>query len=405
MNRVHALFACSLTALLATPLLAAWDDGVAAFRAGRYEDAAAVFQSYVSSSPQAPEGHYMLGLSLLHQKRVVDALGPLDEALTRGEGAVRYRLALSQALLQAGKPVAALDKLAAQDPSLVADSERVGFNQLLAKAASSSGRDDSAFDCLEKALAADRSSKVLWLARANLAGRLDRAEDAYSALVTAFEIDPSDPEPGRGAAHAALAIAQSAPDEGRRLERYGKSAEVSDRVAGAFPTPEHRRLAGSANMGARQYEKAIGYFDEVLAANSRDPMLHYDLGRCHQALGRSQEALTHLAAALEQAPDEQLTAAVQRVRAKALRAQEDFAGAARAYRLAGAAEDAAAMEHFVQNRLEWDQAKADCAEKQTRLEQLLADSGDIQHTREYKEVQQDLATIKAACEPYFNEQG
>ena len=54
MNRVRVLLTCALTALLATPLLATWEDGVAAFKAGRYEDATAVFRSVVTASPDAP---------------------------------------------------------------------------------------------------------------------------------------------------------------------------------------------------------------------------------------------------------------------------------------------------------------------------------------------------------------
>ncbi len=402
MNRLHALLACSLTALLATPLLAAWDDGVAAFRAGRYEDATAVFQSYVSSSPQAPEGHYMLGLSLLRQKRVVDALGPLSEALTRGEGAIRYRLALSQGLLQAGKPADAFVTLDAQDPSSVPDSERAGFNQLLAKAASFSGRDAEAFASVDKALAADQGSKVLWLARANLAGRIDRPEDVFSALATAFEIDPSDPETGRGAALAALAITQDPAVGERKLEWYVSAAGVADRLATAFPAPENLSLAGSANMGAQRYERAAGYFEQILATGDKDPMPHFDLGRCRQALGESREALRHLDAALERSPDAELASKVHAARAKALRALESFAGAAQAYRLAGDADNATEMDRIVQNRLEWEKEKTDCAEKQAKLEELLEASGDIRHTREYQEVERDLAAIKTACAPYFN---
>ena len=61
------------------------------------------------------------------------------------------------------------------------------------------------------------------------------------------------------------------------------------------------------------------------------------------------------------------------------------------------------MEHYAQNRREWAQAKADCVRKRDGLEQILADSGDLKGTREYREVEGDLAAIVAACEPYFSE--
>lgn len=405
MIRHRALLTCLLTALLATPLFATWEDGVAAFRAGRFEDATAVFQSFVSRSPAAPEGHYMLGLSLLRQKRLAEALGPLGEALALGPDDLRYRLTLTQALIKARKPDDAFDVLKVLDPAAVAEPSRASFNQLLAKAATSSGRDSDAFNSLGRALATDGGSKVLWLARANLASRLDRPEDAFSALATAFKLDPSDPQPGYNAVHTALTIAQDPAAGERKQEWYDQAAGVANRLAGAFPTPENLRLAGSASMGAREYEKALGYFESLLATSGQDPLLHYDLGRCRLALGQSREALDHFTAALERSPDADLFAAVHAKRGAALRVLEQFAGAAEAFRLAG--DDAAAeeMDRYAKNRLEVAAATADCVEKRTTLEQLLKESTGLEHTPEYRQLKEDLAAINAACSSYFSEFG
>ncbi len=403
MNRHRIWLACSLMALLATPLLATWDDGVSAFRAGRYGDAVTVFQSYVASNSNAPEGHYMLGLSLLRQKKLAAAIGPLSDALSLSEDDARYRMTLAQALLKAGKAGEALDVVAAQDPAAVTDSARAGFHQLLAKAASSSGRDADAYASLEKALAVDPGARVLWLARANLANRLERPEDAFEALSTAFELDPSDPEPARSAVQTALAAAQSEADADARRQWYVQGTSVAARLAPAFPTPENLRLAGGASMGAGDYEGATAFFEQTLATGDQDPMLHYDLGRCRQALGQDETALGHLDAALERSPDAALVTSIHAGRARALRGLEEFTDAAAAYRLAGDADSAAEMEHYAQNRLEWAEAKADCVKKRSGLENLLAETADIKHTREYKQAEQDLAAIVTACEPFFSE--
>ena len=403
MNRHRVLLTCTLLALLQAPLFASWEDGVAAFRAGHYEDATAVFESFISASPQAPQGHYMLGLSLLRQNRLADALGPLGEAVALAGSDVRYRMTLAQALLKAGKAPDAFAALEAQDPAAIEGAARDSFNQLLAKAANGSGRDAAALASLEKALAADRGSKVLWLARANLAGRLDRPGEAFAALEAAFKLDSGDPGAGAGAVHAAMMLAQ-APDAGdRKLEWYGKAAGVADRLAAAFPTSDNLRLAAAAHMGARDYERSIGYLERLLASDATDPLPHFDLGRCRQALGQSREALDHFAAALEQSPDPELTAAVHARRGLALRALEDFDAAAAAYRLAGDADAAAEMAGYAQNRLEYAKAKADCVKKRDGLKELLADSEGLEQTPEYKEIQRDLATILEVCKSYFDE--
>jgi tetratricopeptide (TPR) repeat protein len=404
MNRHRVHLTCSLMALLSAPLFASWEDGVAAFRAGRYEDAAAVFESFVSASPQAPEGYYMLGLSLMRQERLKDALGPLAEAVALAGNDVSYRLTLAQALLKAGKPADAFTALEAQDPAAVDKTSRASFNQLLAKAANGSGRDRAAFASIEKALAADGKSKALWLARANLAGRLDRPEDVFAARVAAFEIDPSDPEPGVLGVHAAMDLAQ-APDAGDgKLEWYGKAAQLADRLTAAFPTPENLRLAAAANMGAHQYERSIGYLERDLATDGRDPLLHFDLGRCRQALGQNRQALDDFAAALERSPDAQLATAIQAKRGASLRALEEFDAAAAAYRQAGDAETAAEMAGYAKNRREYEAAKDDCVKKRKGLQEILASSEGLEHTPEYKEIQQDLATILDVCKSYFNDE-
>jgi tetratricopeptide (TPR) repeat protein len=346
----------------------------------------------------------MLGLSLMRQGRLNDALAPLGEAVALAGQEASYRMTLAQALLKAGKSKDAFSTLEALDPASVDDAARANFNQLLAKAADASGSDRAAFASVEKALAADGKSKALWLARANLAGRLDRPQDTFAALDAAFKIDPSDPDPGAGAVRAAMALAQ-APDAGdRKPEWYGKAAAVADRLAADFPTPDNLRLAGDASMGARDYQRSLGYLERLLAGGDQDPQLHFDLGRCRQALSQNREALDHFAAALERSPDAELAAAVHAKRGAAFRALERFDDAAAAYRLAGDAEAAAEMAGYAKNRRDYAAEKADCIKKRDGLRELLASSEGLEQTPEYKEIQRDLATILVVCDSYFDDQ-
>ena len=49
--------------LFSTPVLAGWDEGVAAFKKGDYSAAAAEFQIIVRQDPYSFAAHYMLGIS------------------------------------------------------------------------------------------------------------------------------------------------------------------------------------------------------------------------------------------------------------------------------------------------------------------------------------------------------
>ncbi len=403
MKRYLALLTCLLTVLVASPLLATWEDGVAAFKAGRYEDAANVFQTFVTSRPKAPEGYYMLGMSLMRQKRLSEAIGPLSDALTLSQGDPRYRMTLGQAQLQARKPGDALDTLSAQDPATVPKTARASYHQLLAKAATSCGRDTDGYNSLKKALGADQSSKVLWLARGNLAHRLGRASDAFEALSKAFELDPSDPEPGRSAVQTALAIAQTEANGDRRREWYAEGVGIADRLVTSFPTATHLRLAAGARMGAQDYSGAVELFEKALADDDQDPMLHYDLGRCRQTLGQGDEALDHLAMALERSPDEELTSKIYLAQARVFRGREDFDAAAEAFRQAGDTASADEMEGYAKNRREVAQATAECVGKRDELQKLILESKGLEHTPEYRQLEADLAAIKAACSSYFSD--
>ncbi len=403
MKRHLALFTCLLMALMASPLLATWEDGVAAFKAGRYEDATTVFQSFVAKSPKAPEGHYMLGMSLLRQKRSPEALGPLSDALALGKDDARYRMTLGQAQLQACKPADALETLSAQDPAAVPKAARASYHQLLAKAATSSGRDADGLASLKKALKADRNSRVLWLARGNLAHRLGRSSEAFEALSEAFELDPSDPEPGRSAVQTALAIAQSEADDDRRREWYLEGVGIADRLAVSFPTPANLRLAAGARMGAQDYDGAVELFEKALATDDQDPMLHYDLGRCRQALGQGDEALSHLATALERSPDGDLSSKIYTAQARVFRGREDFDAAAKAFHQAGDTASADEMKRYADNRREVARATAECVGKRDELQNLILESKGLEHTPEYRQLEADLAAINSVCSSYFSD--
>ena len=59
---------------------AGWDEGVAAFKAGNYAQAAKEFQGVVEQQPDVYQGHLMLGQALLKLNRDQEALTHLRKA-------------------------------------------------------------------------------------------------------------------------------------------------------------------------------------------------------------------------------------------------------------------------------------------------------------------------------------
>lgn len=405
MRTAPASIAALLPLLLAaSPLAAAWDEGVAAFHAGRFREAAAEFREVVDRSPEAPEGHYMLGLSLLRQKRTSDALESLGRAVELRPEEAAYRLALAQAQLVAGKACDALATVAGLERSAMAAEQRTAFDQLLARAATGCDRTQDAAAALERALAAGgASSKPLWLAQALTARRLGRPAEELAALTAAFELDPGDAELGRQAVRTAFAAARDADGDDRR-RRYLEGSGIAEALAASAPSPETLLLAGEARMGAQDYAAARRWFEQAAAPDGADPLPHYYAARCDLALGQADRALGALAAALERSPDADLEGRILAARGSALRRLEKFDAAAAAYRLAGDEGKAAEMEGLARiqrNNLDWQREKRRCEEKRREIERQLEENEYLEGTEAWRQLKRDADKKLASCQAYL----
>ena len=393
----------ALTAsLLAAPLFASWDKGVAAYRAGRYDEATAAFRQLASRSPEAPDVYFMLGRSQCGQKRLGEAIVSLAKAVELGPTQASYRLALAQTQLKAGQPGEALNTLAKLEPKAIPGPMREAFNGVLAHIATATDRAREAYSLLDRALAADPKSKSLWVAQAKVADRLDQPAKRFTAVSQAFAIDTRDSELGLLAVHVAMGLAQNvdrSADEKRAW--YGKAARVGRQLAAASPTPENLKLAGGAEMGAQEYEAAAESFEKALASGADDLRLHYDLGRSYTAAGRYDDALQHLQEALDKSPEAELAADIHAARGLVYRHLEELEHAAEAFRLAGDDEQAAEMTKYAENRREWKAAKADCVKKRTQIAELRQDSEDLKESAEWQELDREFTEVLVACEPYF----
>ena len=104
--RYRATASLALAVLIlatATLVEAGWEEGVAAFKSGNYQQAAKEFQTFVDERPDVFQGHYMLGQSLAKLKRNDEALTQLRKALELEPGNVGVQLALGKVSLEAGR--------------------------------------------------------------------------------------------------------------------------------------------------------------------------------------------------------------------------------------------------------------------------------------------------------------
>ena len=82
---------------------AGWEEGVAAFKSGKYPQAAKEFQAYVADRPDVYQGHYMLGQVLLRLDRNQEALTHLRKAYELESGNIGVQMVLGKAYLDVGR--------------------------------------------------------------------------------------------------------------------------------------------------------------------------------------------------------------------------------------------------------------------------------------------------------------
>lgn len=409
MNRSRARNAFTIAFLLsllaAASALGNWDEGLAAFNAGRFEDAAAKFRAVVEESPDSPAGHYMLGLTLVRQEKASEALGSLAKAVELGPDDPRYRLTYAQAQLQARKPDDALATLAAEDPKAVPEANRKAFGQLVAKAATESRNVDLALTTLDKLAAANGRSKALWLAIAHVAQKGHRYERSFSALTAAYDLDRKDEDLGRRAVHTAFAAAQKQNGNGRE-GWYEKALEAARKWAESSKSAEAYLMAGQAEMGAKDYADARTWFEKAAAAAPSDPQPSYEQARCDLALKEPKAALEHLRAASQRSPDADMKRQILLAEGFAHRHLEDFVKARDAFERAGDKAKVAEMEELEERKKEnalFEKEKAECKMKVAELGKLMEEMADLKGTDAWAQLEADAKAITAACAAHLKD--
>lgn len=401
----HAAVVVLLTVFLGSPLFANWDEGVAAFQAGRFQDAATKFHSVVDESPEFPAGYYMLGLSLLRQKQVDGALQHLAKAVELGPDDPRYRLTYAQAQIQGRKWDGALATLASLEPSKVPAANRKAYAQLVAQAATRSKNHDVALKALEKTISLDRSSKTLWLAVAHVAQKANRSQKSFSALTTAYDLDRKDDDLGRRAVHTAFAQAQKQNGDARQ-DWYGKGFDMARKWAERSRSSEAYLLAGQAQMGLKDYATAGTWFAKAAGADAGSPQAHYEQARCALALKEADAALTHLGAARERSPDADLTRQIYLAEGFAYRIREEFTKAADVFRKAGdeakVAEMVELQERKDNNKL-FEQEKRECKLKVAEIKKLKVEMVDLKGTDAWEQLESDEKAIVSACAAHLKD--
>lgn len=302
----RSLTATAVIALLAgassRPAQAGADAALAAFKAGRYLEAAAEIQAVVDRAPGYAYGHFLLGHCMLKMGLVADSNQEFRRALSLDGNRAEYYQGLALASHAAGNwPMA----VRAATEGLARTEDQRARHALLALRGYSWGALRRWPDALADLEAAQRLRSESWIlayiGRARFA--LGSYAEAVPPLRQALLTSPDDPAVLKLLAEDLLRLAAREPDAARKRFVYTEALGVARRLASVIPEDlDAKHLVGRAALGAGLLDQAESVFRHVVSSDPRQCYALANLGRTYMASGRWDEAEVYLQRASACAP-------------------------------------------------------------------------------------------------------
>jgi tetratricopeptide (TPR) repeat protein len=339
------------TILLAWPLVAVvpaqagWEEGVEAFKAKNYTQAAREFETVVRERGDWAGGYLMLGRSQLLLERPADAVATLRKAYDLEPSNLETQLALAQAYLATRRANEAAQLLAKVNPAGVPKERQGLYQQLQAKAAADSGNTDRAADALAKAAAASPNDASIQFNYGVLAFNAGDTNAAVTALERAVRLDPNDPDKQQVLVQALVRQGREAQGNAKDAI-YAKAASTARNLVNRSASYENLLLFGETQLGAGQYDAAAATFAQASAKNGAEWLPHFYAGQANTAAGKYPQAESSLKSALARAASGADKARIQRQLGFVYEKQRDFDQAKVAYRTAG---DEASVQRVEEN--------------------------------------------------------
>ena len=247
MRKSLSLVTCLAMLLLASTAFAGWDEGVAAFTAKNYQEAANQFQAYLDEieqlggdpkEAQYQPAYFMIGQSQYAMKNYKEAIGPLSTSLELKTGDLNTQLVLGQVYFRSGDHKNAAKLFSSIDTSALPAKNKAQIAKMLAMSYEESGNTEMSLAGWENAAKLnpnDAASQFNYGTQALSNGYTD---DAVAALAKAAQLDGSDPSKHRAHATALLRKARETRDSGSKQSTYAKAVTAAQKLvkAGEQPT-------------------------------------------------------------------------------------------------------------------------------------------------------------------------
>ncbi len=340
------LLASVIVVMTVAPARAGWEEGVAAFKAGNFGQAAREFEGVVNERPDWAQGHMMHGRSLLKLGRIQQGLTALRKAYDLAPNDTTIQLALAQAFLESKQPGEAAKLLGRMNPAALSKEQQALHQRLNAVALGRSGQEDRAVAELAKVAAANPNDANIQYQYGVAALGAGETATAVSVLERAARLDSRDPK-------KQLALTQALIRRGRESQgaqkdqAYEKAIESARALVALEGTVDNLMLQGEAQLGAGRYDEAVATFRQVSSKNPGDWLPHFYVGQAYTALKNYPQAIEALQAALSRSGQSEEKVRIHRQLGFVYEKQGSLEQARVAYQAAG---DSASVERVVKNQ-------------------------------------------------------
>jgi Flp pilus assembly protein TadD len=357
------------------PAFAGWEQGVAAFKAKNYAQAAREFEAVVAERPDWSGGYLMLGRTQLQQDRASEAVATLRKGYDLDPSDLQVQLYLAQAYLGANRASDAAALLGKVNAASLAKEQQSFFQQLQAKALAESGQGDRAVAALAKAAAANPNDANLQYQYGAMALNANDVAAAVSALEKAARLAPNDP--AKVKLYVRALVRQARETGGAANDSiYARAAESARGLVAKESSFDNYLLLGETQLGAKQYEAAVASFRQAEAMNLADWLPHFYAGQALTQLGRYAEAETALKKGLGEAKRGDEKARLWRQLGFVYEKMKNFEQAKAAYQAGG---DSAAAERVASNA-EIAKHNAQADEEARKLEEIKRAQEELKKT-------------------------
>jgi tetratricopeptide (TPR) repeat protein len=391
--------AALLLLIAALPAHAEWNKGLEAYKKKDWANAVKEFEEVTKTNPDYAGAYYMLGVSQRALGQLSPAIASLRKSVELDGSQASYKIALGQALLQADQYQNAYELLKPLSMSSMEASHRSSYALLFAQAATKTNRPGEAIGVLTTQARADSRNYRLQQALGSAYTANGDEAKAFEAYKKAFDLNPKDATSARNAVKAAISVARRSSSSSSKSNYYNQAGQVADRLANASPTFEHQLLAGEAWLGAKQYQKAQGWFDKARAQSS-NAIVYYYLAQCKTQVNQLNPALADLQQALKIGASGKLRTQIYNQGAFIYDKKKDYNNAISWYQEAGNQSMVRQMEDKKGKAAQNVTAERECAEFKKTIAALRLQVDELQKIGDNDSAQQLLDQLPALEKDY-----